>query len=249
MNIDCFEDWWNLKGEEAEAPNTKEGDTDAWSYVTIIQAPNKKTIFLKRQQNFYPNNLLQRWRKELTFEREYENYLKVKEAGIPTYDLIYFSSRKHDDKRQAIYVAEGLENFTSLVDLMQTWKKSGWPSRESRRRLLQRMVETIRHMHQQGILHNALSPRHIFINMTIDKPRTIPDMLEFRLIDFERLKTIDTNSEKAITRDLFSLHRRCVGWPNNDRIWFLKQYLGISNLDDSAKNIIRSFIKRVNQKS
>ena len=249
MGLVTFDDWWRVEGKPAEKGNTVKGKPDTWSHVTIIQTPDGKTLYLKRQQNFYPNNLLQRWRKELTFEREYQNYQKIDHAGVPTYELVYFESRKHNGNRQAVYVAEGLDDFTSLEHLIPIWKEQGWPSKKDRRRLLKVLLEVVQHMHQNSILHNALSPRHLFFNLETAKPYHFPEKIEFKLIDFERLKELKPRSDKAIMRDLFCLHRRGVGWPDSDRIWFLKQYLGIQRLDDRAKAIIRDFTQRVAKKS
>ena len=248
MGMQSFDDWWQLDAKAAEAPNTKAGDLAAWSKVSVIKAPNGKTIYVKRQQNFYPNNLLQKWRKELTFEREYVNYQKIRAAGIPTYELVYFASRKQDGYRQAVYVAEGLEGLVSLENIDRHWQKNGWPPKEDRRKLLRRVLQTVQEMHQKGILHNALSPRHLFFNLSPDRPYEIPDEIDFRLIDFERLKDRKPNSDKGVTRDLFTLYRRGANWPNSDRIWFLKQYLGIDKLDARAKAIIHRFIREAERR-
>lgn len=248
MGMNSFDDWWQLEAEAAEPPNKKAGNPTAWSHVSVMAAPNGKTIFVKRQQNFYPNNILQKWRKELTYEREYVNYHKIIAAGVPTYDLVYFASRKQDGLRQAVYVAEGLDGLISLAHIDSHWRENGWPPKEDRRRILTQLLQTVRKMHQKGILHNALSPRHLFFNLSLDKPYEIPDNIEFRLIDFERLKELKPGSDAAINRDLFTMHRRCVGWPNSDRVWFLKKYLGIDKLDARAKKIIRRFISETTRR-
>ena len=243
MGLVTFEDWWQCKAGNVEKPNTKPGKKNTWSKVSAIQTPDGKTLYLKRQKNFYPNNLLQRWRKELTFEREYQNYQKIHHAGVPTYSLVYFESRKSGNNREAIYLAEGLDGFTSLEHLMPIWKKKGWPPREDRQQLLTALLQTVKKMHHAGILHNALSPRHLFFNISTELPYSFPETIEIRLIDFERLKELKPGSDKGIKRDLFSMHRRGKGWPNRDRVWFLKQYLGINKLDDKAKTIIRNLTR------
>lgn len=249
MGLATFQDWWAREAKLAESPNTVKGKTDAWSNVCTLQTPCGKTIYLKRQQNFHPNNWLQRQRKQLTFEREYRNYLKIKSAGVPVYDLIYFENRREKGNKQAIYVAEGLHGFNSLATMFPVWIEHGWPSRTERRRLLKVLLETVQTLHRNGILHNALSPRHLFFNINPETPYDFPETIEFRLIDFERLKPLRPSSRKAINRDIFTLHRRGTAWPDCDRIWFLKQYLGISKLDSRTKKIIRRFIQRTKELS
>jgi len=212
-----------------------------------MKTPCGRTIYLKRQENFYPNNLIQRWRKELTFEREYWNYLKIRSANVPTYGLVCFHSRKQDGNRQAIYVCEGLDGFSSLTELMPVWQRESWPDIAARKRLIAVLVKTVLHMHRSGILHNALSPRHLFFNIPKNEPYAFPGNLELRLIDFEGLKVLKKGSDKAIYRDLFSLSRRCIGWPDRDRIRGLRQYLGIKKLDAEAKRTVREIVRRTRE--
>ena len=244
MGIKTFEDWWNQSDETVEPANRKPGNPKAWSKVSVLKTPDDRTIFLKRQENFYPNNLLQRWLKQLTFEREYRNYLKVRDAGIPTYDLVCFHSRNDGGNRQAIYVCQGLDGFSALSELIPIWQRDGWPDTAARSRLIDAAVKTIHHVHRSGILHNAMSPRHLFFNIPKNDPYAFPKTLEMRLIDFERLKVLKKGSDQGIRRDLGSLNRRCVGWPDRDRIRVLRKYLGIAKLDASAKRIVREIAER-----
>ena len=73
MGLKSFDDWWTAEGERAEKANTVPGKPDTWSHVTILKTPEGKSLFLKRQQDFHPNNIIQKWQKQLTFTREYES--------------------------------------------------------------------------------------------------------------------------------------------------------------------------------
>ncbi len=249
MGIASFDDWWNQTDETVEPENRKPGDSKAWSKVSVLKTPCGRTLFLKRQENFYPNNLIQKWRKQLTFEREYLNYLKIRKAGVPTYDLVCFHSRVVNGNRQAVYVCEGLDGFNSLADLMVIWNREGVPKTPDRKKMVDVVVETVLHMHRGGILHNALSPRHLFFNIPKDAPYDFPEKLELRLIDFERLKDLKKGSDQGIQRDLFSLNRRCVGWPDRDRVRVLRQYLGLEKLDGDAKRIARELAGRTDKQN
>ena len=106
-----------------------------------------------------------------------------------------------------------------------------------------------------GFRINIAGPRvgfvlvaHLFFNLFTDHPYDIPEKIDVRLIDFERLKKLNQRSDKPIQRDLFTLHRRGLHWPNSDRVWFLKNYLEISKLTPEAKTIIREFQKRAKKK-
>ena len=247
MGIVSFDDWWNQANETVEPVNRKAGKPKAWSKVSVLKTPCDRTIFLKRQENFYPNNLIQKWRKQLTFEREYRNYQKIRKADVPTYDLICFHSRNKDGNRQAVYACEGLDGFTELAELLGVWQRDGFPKRIERKKMVDTVVETVVHMHRAGILHNALGSRHLFFNIAKDDPYHFPEKIELRLIDFERLKNLRSGSDQGIRRDLFSLNRRCVGWPDRDRIRVLKQYLGLKKLDENAKKTVREIVERTDK--
>ena len=249
MGIVTFEDWWNQTDETVEPANTKPGRSDAWSKVTVLKTPCGRTLFLKRQENFFPNNLIQKWRKQLTFEREYANYLKIRKADIPTYELVCFHSMNSNGNRRAVYVCEGLDDFTALTDLMTIWKRDGWPATSERKKMVDVVVKTLRHMHAEGILHNALSPRHLFFNIPKNDVYKFSEKLELRLIDFERLKILKKGSDQGMQRDLFSLNRRCVGWPDKDRIRVLRQYLGINKLDERAKKVALTIAARTQKQN
>lgn len=247
MGIVSFDDWWNQgdgTAKSVDPVNRKSDDPSAWSKVSALKTPCGRTLFLKRQENFYPNNTIHKWRKQLTFEREYLNYQKIRKADVPTYELVAFHSRKQGGNRQAVYVCEGLEGFTSLMDLIEVWNRNGYPKTSQRKKMLDVLVDTVLHMHRNGILHNALSPRHMFFNIPNDDPYAFPEKMEIRLIDFEGVKVLKKGSDKAIHRDLFSLNRRCTGWPVGDRIRALRQYLGVSRLDADAKKTVRTIAKR-----
>ncbi len=244
MGIVSFDDWWNQADETVEPANRKAGAPAAWSKVSVLKTPCGRTLFLKRQENFFPNNLIQKWRKQLTFEREYLNYLKVRKANVPTYELVCFHSRKLNGNRQAVYVCEGLDGFTALTDLMKVWGKNGYPGTSKRKGMVDVVVETVLHMHRSGILHNALSPRHLFFNIPKNDPYSFPGKLELRLIDFERQKDLKKGSDQGIHRDLFSLNRRCIGWPDRDRVRVLRKYLGIKKLNNGAKRTVREISER-----
>jgi hypothetical protein len=64
-----FDTWWNAEGDLVVEGNLGGKDErQSWSHVTRVQMPNGKTIYLKRQQNHYPTNFLNRVRGLLTFQ-------------------------------------------------------------------------------------------------------------------------------------------------------------------------------------
>lgn len=234
-----FESWWNAEKELVEEGNFRGGDDQSsWSHVSRIKLADGRTVYLKRQQNHFPNNLLLKMKKVLTFELEWRNYQRLQEAGVPTLNIIHFASRKQNGNRQCIIVSEELAGMTPLDDLIRCFEKTAWPSRTQRLAMMAAIEKVIRKMHDAGIIHNALYGRHIYLNIPIiDGKAVIPDDFHACLIDLERTKFPGVNSPKLITNDLEKMYRRIPEWPARDCLWFLKRYLGIEKLTPEAKTI------------
>ena len=53
-----FEDWWNAEEKLVEPGNFRgSDDSSSWSHVSRIELSDDRVVYLKRQQNHYPNNL------------------------------------------------------------------------------------------------------------------------------------------------------------------------------------------------
>lgn len=235
-----FDSWWNAETNLVEAGNFRGADANSsWSHVSRLELPDGRVVYLKRQQNHYPNNTLLKLLRTPTFEIEWKNYLAYKKAGVPTLNIVYFSSRKQGGNRQCIIVSEELDGMVPVYDLIQHFKQHGWPKREQRLAILGAVVKVIRQLHDAGMIHNALYDRHIYLNTPIEEGRILwPGELEACLIDLERTKFPGKNSPKLISHDLEKMFRR-IQWPARDCLWFLKQYLGIKQLTPEAKTIAR----------
>lgn len=236
-----FDDWWNAEKNLVEEGNFRGADDNAsWSHVSKIELEDGRAIYLKRQQNHFPNNTLLKFRRIPTFEIEWQNYQRLKEAGIPTLNIIHFASRKVDGNRQCLVVSEELKGMTPIAELIECFEKSAWPERKQRLAILGAIEKVVRKMHDAGIIHNALYGRHIYLNIPIvDGTPIIPEELHVCLIDLERTKFPGVNSPKLITNDLEKMYRRIHQWPARDCLWFLKKYLGMKKLTPEAKKIAR----------
>ena len=93
-----FDDWWNAEKNLVEDGNSRNANQDSWSHVSKMEIDDGKYLYLKRQQNHFPNNTLLKIRRISTFEIEWENYQKLKDAGIPTLNicLLYTSPSPRD---------------------------------------------------------------------------------------------------------------------------------------------------------
>lgn len=236
-----FDSWWEAEGKLVEEGNFRGTDAStSWSHVSRIVLPDRRTIYLKRQQNHYPHNLLLKFLRILTFEIEWRNYRRLRAAGVPTMHFVFFAKRKIKGNRQCILVSEELEGMTPLDTLVAWFEQHGWPPRRQRLAILGAIVKVIRKMHAAGIIHNALYARHLYVNVPIrDGVPVIPGEAQACLIDLERAKFPGPHSPKLITHDLEKMFRRIPQWPASDCLWFLKRYLGIDRLTPEAKAIAR----------
>lgn len=236
-----FEDWWNAEGSLVEEGNFRGADKNtSWSHVCRLSLDDGRTVYLKRQQNHFPNNLVLKLRRIPTFEIEWRNYQKLRDAGIPTLKIIYFSSRKTGDAKQCIIVSEELKDMTSAHDLIRHFQSHGWPDRQQRLAMVGAVVTVVRKMHDAGMIHNALYARHIYFNISlVDGKPQFPGNCRACLIDLERTKFPGPGSPKLITHDLEKMFRRIRLWPARDCLWFFKRYLGLTKLTPEAKAVAR----------
>ncbi len=239
-----FDSWWNAEAEIVEEGNYRGKDaTVSWSLVSRFKLPDGRTIYLKRQQNHYPNNLILKYLRIPTFEVEWKNYLKHKAAGVPTMRIIYYANRKKDGNRQCIIASEELKDMCCLDHLIKWYVNNGWPPRSERLAILAAILDSVKKMHAAGLIHNALYGRHIYMNIPfVDGAPVMPETLKAYFIDLERTKHPGPKSKKLIYRDLKSMFRYIPEWPARDCLWFLKQYLGIDKLTPEAKQIIRDLV-------
>ena len=236
-----FDSWWNAEKNLVEKGNFRGPDAhSSWSHVSRIELPDGRTVYLKRQQNHFPNNTLLKIRRVMTFELEWKNYQLLQEAGVPTLKIIHFDSRKQGQDRQCIIVSEELKDMSPIYDLSKWFEKNEWPPRKQRLAMLGAIVKVIKTMHAGGLIHNALYPRHIYLNIPfVDGSPVMPETFNACLIDLERTKKPGNNPQKFIANDLEKMYRRISQWPARDGIWFLKQYLGIDKLTPEAKAIVK----------
>lgn len=239
-----FNSWWDADGELVEEGNFRGKDNNlSWSHVSRLKLEDGRVIYLKRQQNHYPNNLILKLRRVPTFELEWRNYQRLQAAGVPTMKIVYFSSRKHAGNKQCVLVSEELKDMCYIDELVGYYENNGWPPREQRLAILDAVLTSVKKMHSAGIIHNALYGRHIYFNIpfVVGVP-VIPEKVEACFIDLERTKYPGANSPKLIYNDLKSMFRYIPEWPERDCLWFLKKYLGIDRLNAEARTIISDLL-------
>ena len=239
-----FDAWWKAEGDLVEEGNFRGKDDNAyWSMVHRIHLDDGRVVYLKRQQNHFPNNFFLKLFKIPTFAVEWRNFKRMRDANIPTMKIVVFGNRQHEGNRQCIIVSENLEGMEEIAKIAQYYEEHGWPPREQRRAILTAILKIIKQAHNEGIIHNALYGRHIYVNIPfVDGKPVVPDEIKACFIDLERTKFPGKNSIKLISRDIKTMHWDIPQWPNSDKMWFFKQYLGIDKLTPEAKEKARGII-------
>ena len=140
-----FDSWWNAEANLVEAGNFRGDDVNSsWSHVSRIKLPDGRTVYLKRQQNHFPNNTLLKLKRIMTFEVEWKNYQLLQAAGVSTLKIIHFDSRKQGKNRQCLIVSEELQGMTPIHDLVQWFEKNQWPPRPQRFAMLEAILKVIK---------------------------------------------------------------------------------------------------------
>lgn len=232
-----FDALWTREADWFEPPNERRG---GWSGVARLELkrPDGATegVFLKRQENHLRHTLHHPLSGEPTFAGEMQNILLLQQAGVPTLEPLYYGQRKIDGRWRAILVTRELEGFRPLNLWMRQWREAGWHlNYPIRRVVITKVAQVISRLHQHGLVHNALHPKHLFVRVTEGDGQP---MVEVRLIDLEKMRRA-FSPFRAARRDLDSLNRRCLLCSHCDRMRFLKSYLNESMLSKKGRRLWR----------
>lgn len=225
---------WNLnKNQWYEAPNIRRG---GWSGVckaslSFIDA-GKQSVFIKRQENHFYKSLRHCLTKRPTFEREYNNIIQFAKLGIPTLDVIYFSSKKVNGNYQCILVTKELEGYQSLETLCLPLIE-----KKSRQAVLHSLSEAMRNMHAHGYQHGSLYPKHVFVKININGE------VETCFIDLEKTRRRIFKIISSI-KDLDVFNRHLSQLSRTDRLRFFLTYRQEKKLSVASKKMIKTILRK-----
>lgn len=212
-----FDAIWNLEGNWVEPPNYRRG---GWSGVARMNLPvatgSVLGAYLKRQENHGRLSLRHPFRGEATFTREFEIISHLRRHKVPTLDPIYYGEYSGTGERRAILMTKALEGYRSLEDLMDDGTVAALPF-AARRHLLDVLAHTVRQMHDAGVEHRSLHPKHLMVLQR-------DEGFEVALIDLEKSRRTPLPLMSMI-RDLITLNRRADGWNLSARLYFYRAYL------------------------
>lgn len=191
-----FEDFWDLPPIFVDDINYRRGGWSGVSVLTLPDGDSQRKYFVKRQVNQLRYSISKPLG-VLTFEHEVIGIKRNQKLGLPAIDIACWGVNKAAGSTRGLLVTADT-GIVSLEELLSSYQLS--PSFE---RLLHRCGEQLLEMHNRGIQHGALYPKHIFLDQ---QTGTI------NLIDFERARK-KTFVRKAITADLRQLLKHLKSLP------------------------------------
>jgi len=210
-----FKDWWMLDIPTVDIQNNHRG---GWSEVGR-HCCGESVFYVKRQQNHFIRYIGSGFRKMPTFKREFENIKWYQQKQIPTLDYVYFSWRIQAGNAEAILVTVALDAYSSLDELDDL---AAIPQ-DRQQSLANAIGKSIRRMHDAGIRHCSLHPKHIFV-----KPDG--DYWKLRFIDLETSRA-NLGLRTYKIRDLETLARRSKQEQTDFMQHILMSYLGKKSID------------------
>ena len=229
-----FDELWNRDDEWFETPN-RGRSKDGWSGVCKIQIGDE-TFFLKKQENFLTYSIKKPFGIAVA-EKEFNNLQLFNKLDIPSMTVVYFGTRKHKGKLQAMVMTEDLKDYMSLSEVKSYWKKNT-PALERKRKILDSVAELLLNAHKKNVMHYSLYPKHVFVRKSFVMEGDESSKPLSRFIDMEKALKASYKSKKQV-RDLETLNRHCKTATKQDRIYFLLRYLGKEKADSEVRDYIR----------
>mgnify|MGYP003662673628 CR=1 FL=1 len=232
-----FSGLWDLELEAIEEGNFDRG---GWSTVSRMDMDNQ-VVYVKRQSNhlcFRPNR---RGLRVPTLKAEYDRINWYNRHKVHCLSVVYFGWRESDDGAQeAILITESLDGFSSLDRLLTT---SEALPRQTMWQVYRSIGVAIRHMHDAGIEHYHLYPKHVFVAREAG-----PDGLhQVRFIDLEASRR-NFGLKRRKLRDLETLGRRSIWVSKPNKLRALLGYAGTRRIDKALRYDIRTILDRTEDK-
>jgi len=236
-HLATFDAIWELETEWFEEPNKRRGGWSGVVKVDLDTADGKTCVFIKRQENHITKTLLHPVRGMPTFEREFNNILRMKKRNLPILELVYFAKRVVNGDLQSILITKALSDYIPLES--ERFLSSGdlIKSTAHKENLLTMVADTLRLIHQYHFQHNCLYLKHVFV-----KP--VGDTWDIKIIDLEKLKWRFFKQD-AVFRDLYTLHRHAQGWSVKDHVKLFKAYVQEQKLSPKSKKLWHAIESKV----
>ena len=230
-----FETLWNAKIAWFEEPNERRGGWSGVGRLTLkVSDGNDVHVFVKKQQSHGRCTFAHPIEGEPTFKREFDNlqFLNTHQFAAPV--VVYYG--EDDTTKRAILVTIALSEYQPLDEFTET-HYTKWHESE-KVDFLQILAKNIQRFHSLGIVHRALYPKHIFVN--VEQPSQIA------VIDLEKARLTSIGWYRTYF-DLAALFRHATWWGKDDQMAFFKAYcvkLPGQELNRWQQWLLRRILKR-----
>lgn len=240
-DIESFDDIWTLDIAPVDEGNVGRGK-DGWSTVSILglktASGSVRRVVIKRQSNYASRTILHPIAGIPTVVKEFQAIQRYRKKGINTMQPLYCATRRVGQQRQSILITDFLTNYIPLEDLLeQAHKDKTTLSSQT----IKEAAAIVKQLHNNKFEHRCLYPKHIFISAGKSTNQAA-------LIDLETTRWHPLQQGVNI-RDLSTLARRSSNAHTKDRIRFLRAYLGIDKMDNTAKSIWHKIVRNVDRKT
>ncbi|MFQ5590495.1 MAG: lipopolysaccharide kinase InaA family protein [Phycisphaerae bacterium] len=169
---------------------------------------------------------------------EYEFLRGMRQRDVPAVRPIAYGERRRSGVLEACFlVTEGVIGAKSLDAYVHEWLTAADPASSQRRRFVEALAVTLRHMHQAGITHGGLYWRNILVAED-------PEIgWRFYLIDPDRRgRCYPTDVPRAaILSDLADFAATSMGFSRrSDVVTFARAYFDVQRLRGSEKHVLRN---------
>jgi len=237
-----FETLWNRELVTLDEANTNRGGISTVGRMRVARPDGEAMLIVKRQLNHNSRTLRHPLGGIPTFEKEFKNIFKYIRRGIATLAPVYFARRKDSRGTRAILVSEYLEGYRPLDEVTSRRADDGGTpaGRGHRRAVIREVARFVRHLHDRGMVHNCLYPKHIFVAES-------DAGLDLRIIDLEKSRPFLLRCG-GIVKDLDTLYRRSYGWSRADYLRFLLAYQGVRRPTARTRRLMGRILKRTRRK-
>jgi len=240
-HLAAFDAVWSIEAPWFEAPNVRRGGWSGVCRIALSRADGSELgLFLKRQENHQRRNWRHPVRGEPTFAREFRMLCYLESHGVPVPRPVFYGSSVAGGNARGILVTEELAGYRPL-DVVgdELFAMSAGIARK--RALLRAAARVVRQLHDAGVQHSSLYPKHIFV-------RELPDgEPQAALIDLEKSRTT-LLAKRRMLHDLDALNRHAGPWSRSERLYFLLHYLGEPRLTPRVRAIWPALVQRASRK-
>ncbi|MGY2341045.1 lipopolysaccharide kinase InaA family protein [Pseudomonas sp. SDO5532_S415] len=220
VSQDCFDYFWNQRGEWVEEPNVRRGGE---SGVERVVGSDGQLLYAKRQTGHTYRSLLHPVGRP-TVLRERDALIGVGQLGVGVPEIVFCGAQRDPvHKWRALLVTKSLDGFLEL----EHWYAAGERERHGEAlhdRVLKELAENLARMHKGRWQHSCLYTKHVFVRVTGEREAA---KVEIALIDLEKCRQ-RLSARQAAVHDLKQLRRHSSFSPTDweKLVYFYKTAFG-----------------------